>query len=1035
MQLKKLTAALLATLATGAVADTDTTATLKGLVNIDGASVTVEYEPTGLTKTRVLGDENNFSFSFLPIGGPYTVTVSAPGYETVTTEDVYLAIYQNSNLVFNLRSAGDIEEILVYGQKEANAQGFGTGTTLDRRSIDGIPTVDRSIADYAKLDPRINVNAAVSNIQISAMGVNNRYNDFQIDGVSFNDPFGLNASGFGSLRNPISMDFIEQVSVDITPYDVSRGGATGASISVVTKSGTNDLDGSVYYTKRDEGDVGDLPNGSKFPPFEEEITAITLSGPIIKDKLFFFVGYEEFEKIAPYTYGPAGSGALNESRSATAADFERIAQIAQDVYGFNPGGFQNLSFPESAEEYVVKLDWFINDYHRVELNYAEKEEVNYNNIGLNKFSSVVYTKPPLTERMSLSYYGDLSDNLRVKARYTSYEFTEDAESAGGLFPEVAIDVGSDRIYLGGEKYRGANFISVVNDSYSLKLDYSLDSHIVTFGAEYQEGRVQNQFLARYNGEVQFNSIDDFAAGNWRSLRFQVPSAGLDALDTITADFDIEQYTFYIQDQWNVNDLLSVQYGLRWDMLETPTKPVTNTAFVDAYGFTNANAFDYDVLQPRASFEYFLSEAFEMGDWVESAYVRGGVGLFMGRFPNVWLGNAYSRPGPLSDYPNFRNYNPDIGPMPAGDPRFFWLNSPASSYTIAQPGSNSASQYVVSDFEAPSTWRSSLALDLVIFDGYELTLEYNKDVVNEALHYVDPGLVKTGTLADGRGTYSTSGSLGLANISEGGADAFTVSLRKAFLDDTLSLYAAYTNTDAEDVWNLTSSQAESNYGYQQRGDGDPRSASLSQYNVEHKFLAVLDYTAKIFGNNDTRFSLLWSHSSGEPYSVTYDANNSITGARGFYGDYDLAYIPTGADDSKVEFASAEVAADVMAYVNSSALAKYKGRIAPRNAFESPWITRMDLRITQDINLPEFLPLIGENKAIIYLDVLNLGNLIDDKDGIVKEYSFNTSAAIQVSGVSADGKAIISGVTPEQGLFTNAGEGKSSYEVRLGFKYEF
>jgi hypothetical protein len=1030
-------------------ADTDTTATMRGSVNAAGAEVVITYEPNGLTRSKSLGDSQSFTFSFLPVGGPYTVSVSAPGFESAVVNGVYLAIYQNDKIDINLLKAGAMEEVVVTGKKLVSGQGFGTGTTLDREGIDGIPTVERSIADYARMDPRVNINQESSRgLEISAMGANNRFNDFQIDGVSFNDPFGLNANGFGTMRNPISMDFVEQISVDITPFDVSRGSATGASIAVVTKSGDNEIDGSIYFTSRNEDGVGELPNGGDFPPFEEDIMSFTLSGPLFKDKLFFFVGYEEFERTEPFAYGPKGSGALNESEAATADVFEQIAAIAQSRYGFDPGIYQNMSFPETHEEYQVKLDWYVSDQHRLEANYSYSEDVLYQGIGRNKFSKTVYVKPPEIERYSLTYYGELSDRLSIKAKYSSYDMTEDDGSEGNLFPEVSItyqddDGNRDFIYLGGEKYRGANYIAVNSDFLTLKADYALDDHLITVGIESEDSSIANTFLARYNGEIQFNSIADFEAGQWNYLRFQVPTAGLTALDTITADFDVEKLTFYVQDVWNVSDNLTVQAGIRWDKLETPTKPAENAAFIAAYGYTNAQTFDYTVTQPRVSFEYDLSENLG-GSLIEGAVVRGGYGLFLGRFPNVWLGNAYSRPGPLSDYPRGNYFNRDgtvssfgemIGLMPAGDPTFFWLTSPDSTYEIAAPGSNSASQYVDPDFEGPSSWRSNIALDLNLAGGYDVSLELNHDAVNEALAYRDPGLQQNGAFAEGRGIYSTSGSLELTNTDEGSATAFTVSVRKTFFD-RLNLFAAYTNTDAEDVWNLTSSQAESNYGYQQRWNGDQLAAETSAYTIEHRFLASLDYSVELFGENTTRFSLVYNHHSGEPFSVTYNNRYGITGAYGHYGGYDLAYIPTGADDPNVNFASAEVADAVMAHVNGTSLAGYKGTYAPRNAFTGPWITRLDLRVTQEINLPEYWSAIGENKAIIYLDIINLGNLIDDESGIVRGYGYNTSAQIDTNGYDRDTGAInITGVDPDDGLFTATGSGQSSWQLRLGFKYQF
>lgn len=1025
-------------------ADTDTTATLKGSVNVTSGTVTAVYEPTGLTKSQAIGTDGHFAFSFMPIGGPYKVTVESEGYKTATISGVQLAVYQNTPLRFDLATSAAMEEVVVTGTKIANAQGFGTGTTLDRAAIENVPTASRAIADYVNLDPRIEINAEDSrNLEISAMGANSRFNDFQIDGVSFNDPFGLNANGFGTMRNPISMDFVDQIAVDITPYDVTRGNATGASISVVTKSGSNDFHGSIYYTKRDESQVGDQPNGSAFPPFDEKEVAVTFSGPIIQDKLFFFLGYDKFDRSEPYNYGPAGSGALNESYAADASVFQQIADIAKNTYGFDPGGFQNLSFPETHKEYSGKIDYVLNDSNRIQLDYSNSKDLLYQGVNRDVFENTVYSKPPKITRGSVTWYSDLTSKLHFKAKYTNYHMKENDSSKGGDFPYVTVryDNGTDYddIHLGGELYRAVNYIDVDSDFYTAKFDYDAGAHLFTFGMDYEKSHLINEFLARYNGDVQFDSIADFAAGNWSYLRFQVPTAGLTDINSISANFSVRKTTLYAQDSWQATPELTVQYGLRYDMVKTPTKPVENAAFTSTYGYSNAIAFDYKVLQPRVSFEYTLPTSIS---WVNSAVLRGGAGLFLGRFPNVWLGNAYSRPGPLSDYPTYRSYDPSIGPMPAataydGSPRFFWLKSAASTYTIPPPGSSSASQYVSPDFQGPNSWRENIALDVDVFDGYQVSFEVNHDKVRKAIAYRDPGLTRTGTLADGRGTYSTSGSLELTNTNLGHATAFTFSVKKTWFDSLDAMFA-YTHTSAKDIWDLTSSQAESSYGYQQRWDGDNLALTPSQYEIEHRFIATLQYTRQFFGNNDTKFSLIWNHHSGEPYSVTFDNKYAINNAFGHYGGYDLAYIPTGTTDPNVVFSSPTVASDVMAYVDSSQLAKYKGTYAPRDAFRDPWITRVDFRLTQEINLPRFWSRMGDegaNKAIVYVDVINLGNLLDKTMGIVREHQYNTAAIIKTNFTDSSGRFKITGVNPTAGLITATNAGQSSWQLRLGFKYEF
>ena len=1017
-----------------AFAEVETTSSIRGTVNVAGATVEITNQSTGQTKSVTAGTTGNFSASFLKVGGPYSVSASAPGYARESVDGLFLVLNESTNISITLVSTADVEEVVTTASRAGSIK-VGTGTLLDRTAMDGVPTINRSVADFAKLDPRVSINTGSSrNAEISVMGANNRYNDFSIDGVSFNDPFGLNANGFGSMRNPISLDFVDQISVDVTPFDVSRGNNTGGSIAVVTKSGTNEFKGTYYTTDRDESNIGDY-NGLDFATFSEEITSVTLSGPIIQDKLFFFVGYEELEASSPVLYGTKGSGAPNEAETVTAAIGQQIKDIAMNTYGYDPGALDNVSFPETHEEYTVKIDYYINDFHRAVLNVSHSEDYfprKYNR-GNTVFSNNYYAKPPEIDRQSITLFSDWSDRLRTKIKYTSYEMYEDDASIGDpFFPEARIRVGGDQVYLGGDRYRGANLINTTSDYFTFKLDYDLGDHIITAGVETEEADIYNLFIARYNGEIHFDSIDDFANGTWSYLRFHTPISGNANVSDAAAAFEVEKTTMYLQDKWYVNDDLTIIYGVRYDQRETPTEARLNPNFLARNGVPNNSKFDFDLVQPRFSFNMNVTDEVSgmfdgMFDYVVDATLRGGHGLFMGRIPNVWYGNQYSRSGGATDYNRFRSFSDTIGTMPAAavaDPRFFWLG-PTSNYQVRGAYFGDA-QGTDPDFEAPSSWRSNLALDLVTANGYEITFEYNLDDVNEGVFYKDLGLERTGQLADGRGVYDTSGDYWLTNASGGGAEAFTWSVTKDF--NGLKALLAYSTVDAEDIYPLTSTQAESSYGYTQRFDGENLSPRPSSFMIDEKWIFSLDYTAKLIGENDTRFSLVYISKSGENFSVTYDSGrNSVGGAS--YGGYDLAYIPTGAADPKVNFASAGVAASVMEHINNTGLRNYKGTYAPRNAFQGPDYRRVDLRITQDINVW------NDHKLIVYLDVLNLLNLLDDDKGIVEEYSYNNSRQILVNGVDAQGRVNITGVDPDDSLSVVNFNGQSVWQVNLGFKYSF
>ena len=592
--------ALISFLAVPISSDVDTTSSLRGSVNVSGASVEAEHTPTGVSKSTVSGSGGNFSLAFLPVGGPYTITVSAPGYNTEKKEGLYLVLAESAVISVTLSKA-DAEEIVVTAQAGSGAFKMGSGTLLTRDQMDAVPTINRSIGDFAKMDPRVSINSASSRYtEISVMGANNRFNDFAIDGLSFNDPFGLNANGFGSMRNPIGMEFIDQISVDVTPFDVSRGNTTGGSIASVTKSGSNEFHGSVFFIQRDEDDIGDAPDGSEFPEFSEETQGFTFSGPIIKDRLFFFVGYEEFEAASPALYGTVDSNAPIKADTLTTAMAEEIKSIAMNRYGYDPGVISSFALPETSEKTIIKLNANITDDHRAVLLYQKDEDLyprKYNR-GETVFSNNWYLKPPEIDRTSITLFSDWSDRLSTKIRFTNYELKEDDHSVGDpYFPESAISVGGDTVYLGGDRYRGANYINIESDYVNFKATYDMGNHVITGGIDLEDTSVYNLFIARYNGEVRFDSIADFEAGTYNYVRFHVPQTGISDVDSVAAVFDIEKTTIFLQDKIYLGDaVLSV--GVRYDKVETPDKPMLNPKFLERNGYPNNAAFDYDSIQPR-----------------------------------------------------------------------------------------------------------------------------------------------------------------------------------------------------------------------------------------------------------------------------------------------------------------------------------------------------------------------------------------------------------------------------------------------------
>ena len=1029
------------------VAEVDTTANVRGTTNTGGVTIVATHMPTGTVKRTVSSDSGNYSLSFLPIGGPYKIIASKDGFASESINDVFLILGKPANIKFTLALDSEIEDVTVTA-KAIEGLDMSSGTSLNREDIDLTPSVSNAMQDYVKFDPRVVVNGGGSrDAEIIVMGRNGRFNDFTIDGISYNDPFGLNDNGFATMRNPISMEFVDQISVEITPYDASRGGFTGGSIAVVTKSGSNEFSGSAYYSKRDQGDVGDFQNGESYPEFEESFSSFTFSGPIIKDKLFFFLGYEENELTEQTFWGTSDSNAPNKATHLTNAEADRIATIARG-YGIEPGLINSYSYPETQESVTLKLTGIINDKNRAVMTYSHSEDYYVSLYGGRSnrlyFSDYGYKKDPEIDRLSFTLYSDITDRLSTKIRYSTFDMTEDDTAistlkSGIAVPDIRVNHNGGRVYLGGDRYRGINYIETEREVFSFKGTYDLGKHVITAGYETKVDDTRNDFGSRWNGEMTFDSIDDFEAGTWSYLRTKLCPGGVNDISCVSNTMQVDHTSFYIQDTIYVSDILTVVLGLRNDSVSSPDKPRFNQSYFDTWGVRNDTTFDNSVNQPRFSFELDSSDIWFQDTNIISSTLRGGYGLFMGRIPLVFYHNAYGNSG-AAGWAYERNFDNELAsgvPCPMTNPaNHFWLNS--SCGYVPDFGGNSAYGVKTIDekFESPSSYRGNIALDLVTQGGYAITLEINKDIVNKSVRYSDIGYSSTETFASGRQVSSSDAeNIHLSNQGEGEATAYTFMVDKDF--GNVSTHIGYTNMEATDMFSLTSAQAESSYRNQVwTANNEDVSPARSDSMVEHKLVAALDYTTQIFGSNDTRFSLVFIRKSGEPYSMVYDWNawDSLTGNGVHYGSNDSVYVPTDVSDSNVAFSSDAVASAVMDEVNSSCMAGYKGSIMPRNACTSPYQSRLDLRVTQDIAA-------GPGTVVIYFDILNVLNLLDDEKGVVRDFGgwgHNTSDVFSVDSIDSSGAnpvPIIEGVRPNAGLDVNYNNGRSNWQMNLGFKYKF
>ena len=1001
------------------IASNDTTSALRGDTGVAEATVVVTNLATGLSK-RTSSDSNGiFSVGNLKPGGPYKITISKSGYATETLDNVYLTVSETAKLSVAMVSTADIDDVVVTGTRSASVQ---TSLAVTAEDITKIPSIERSISDYVKRDSRIFVEGTSRNATISVSGTNNRYNNFTVDGVEQNDQLGLNANGFPSVRNPISIETIEQIQVDISPFDVSKGNFTGASINAVTKSGTNEFRGAYYDYSTDEDNVGSL-NGAKPSQFSDETTGFVLGGPIIKDKLFFFVSREEFSSVSPaepYTY-----------KIATQALVDEIAAQTQALYNYNPGTTSFLPPPEMADKELIKLDWYINDNHRLEYVYSFSEDNTVKPYNYDiRFSSHYYNYPATTEKDTYAYYGDLSDNLYVQAKYSEVEWANDQDALGGEdFPEVRIKISAadgsyngttvENIFLGPDKYRSANEGFAFDEILNLKAVYTMGDHEITVGYDSIDKRLGNLFISRENGAYQFEGVQNYYDGIPSYFRFNKSATGdpYYAMAGFSGTFE----TIYAQNKTYISDRLTINYGLRYDSFEMDAGPAYNEYGSGLLGFRNDTIASTSILQPRFGFDLDATgmSIFD-NDRIVSAQLRGGYGLFAGRVPNVWLASPFANSGVVQ-------YGSRTGRFPEGTPEcttgaeITCFKSPETIYQdfpYSLFASSSPAQGIDPSYDTPSTWKFNLELLLTTANGYNLKAAVNIDNPEDGIGFTDASASVDQVGKTGLVVYDTNDAFYVTNAEGTSSESLTLAMDKDF-DNGLDIFASYTNTNAESGWVATSSQLSSNLENMPAVDRMNVGVGKTPWAIEHRLVAGLNYTANWFNNAPTSFSLFYKVYSGKRFSYTLD------GFDDGYSEYNtLLYVPTANDPNVVYSGVTE--GEVLSALEGIGT---PGSHVEANSGQLPYTRGLDLRIAQEI--PVRLDYL-DHKLVVYFDLLNVLNYINEDKGHVYYQSYGTRGILDSGGLDSEGRIIINGVDTRKGTIDSYA---SRYRMQLGFTYKF
>jgi hypothetical protein len=1052
VRLSKLALGLALALAAAPAFAQNTSAALGGTVTdasgqpVGGATVTIVHEESGTVSTVTTDANGGYVARGLRVGGPYKVTITKDG-QTQTREGVYLNLGETGDIDAKLVEAVELGAVTVVGTGGVfSSTAMGAGTDLSGEQLNNFPSIQRDLQDYARLDPRVSQTDKERG-EISAMGQNSRFNSITVDSVSVNDTFGLEANNLPTIRQPISMDAIQAVQVNVVNYDVTQRGYTGANINAVTKSGTNDWRGSLYGTYREKSWVrGEDDRGVEFNRFDtEKVWGATFGGPIVKDRLFFFVNYDKTELggIAPdLASGPLGSGAITE------AD---IADLIADATarGYTPGDLGSQAPTTTVESWLARLDWNISDSQRLAFRFSttDQSEAILPGFGTSflSLSSHWYDQQKSIDNYVVELFSDWSDSFSTEAHVSLRQY----DSKPQIFvaqPQVQVDFGPANVRFGAEQFRHQNVLNTDTLSAFLAGNLFAGDHQFKFGLDWESNDIYNLFLESNFGQYRYASDARFEIGRYRDyvLRTSVTGNPEDA----AAEATFDNTGVFAQDVWTVNNNLTITYGFRYDMASVGDDVPFNAAVQAAYGISNTETIDgTSLFQPRFGFNYTF-------DTERRTQLRGGLGLFQGAAANVWLINSFTNPGTtIAVYGCGTGFT---GANASCDS--FWAANPASPDPNNQPLFGSARMDVdmlEPGFEQPAVWKGNLAIEHELpFWGLVGSAELVLTSVDKGVFYEHLNL-GTATIQgpDGRPMYwanpaTASGSrngsnplfrevLLARNTGKGDGQNLSVKISKPFTrEGHWSWDVGYSYTDATEVNGLTSSRAISNWRSRAGFDVNEEVASRSAYVNRDRFTAAATFKANWFGDNETQFSAFYEGRKGKPYSWVY--NNDMNGD-GQAGN-DLMYLPNPGEVIWVRGSGGgqtvhpEDEATFWEIVDRYDIGA-AGEVIKRNSSYAPWVNSIDLRVSQEF------PMWNDRKGEVWLDILNVGNLLNKDWGLIDEVGFQSDGGQARSFVTFRGVDPVTGqyryevVTPEEGLIRRDNKGESRWGVQLGFRLSF
>jgi Carboxypeptidase regulatory-like domain len=1074
---------------------------------VAGATVTVTAVQTGAHYQARTRDGGAYTISGLTPGGPYTITVAAINYTPSSKTDLYLDIGTSVNDDFVIGSEViKLAEITVSASRETtfDTTAMGTGSMFSTPEVSRIESVRRDLQDLENLDPRtsmMQVGPSDSQFTLSVAGQNPRENNFLVDGVSAADNFGLNSNGYAGARNPIPPDWVSSLSLEINPYDLTFSGFSGGILNATLKSGTNEFHGSIYelYTgTRFRGPDPVVGLLGTHEPMNEHTTGFTFSGPILKNKLFFFVGYDAFREIASapaQLFNPAD----------TASDLAVVNSIITQAkaLGYDPGQLTNQAhFWE--QNFVAKFDWNISDAHKFEFTFRHTagnlpQFYNYTGSTTTSLSNSWYNSHRTDQSYTAKLISDWSaaiPNLHTEIEATYKRYNGTATLDGKDFPAVSIfnvqgastpTPGNTTIQPNGTLFLGTYYAYQLNNIYTweqeqhLYADYSVGNHTFKFGAQFDRTGYTDTFVPNYLGSYTFSNVSDWLnaapTGVTIVAPYSYPTGSSSPTQTYTLGSDVSHYYLLdispiIQDTWRPNSRLTVVAGARMDYPYEPQNPIFSQLFYNTWGYANNTTMNGNyTISPRFGFNYDLPTA-------RKTQIRGGAGLFLGQNPVVWVENAFNNAGqlstqaisntstPIGSRTGGAGYkftgNPATQPLP---PSALQGNAPVPSFDVIDP-----------NFHWPSLWKENIAVDhelpfwhLVLTAEADFT-QVQHDVFQKQLNYQ---LATSGPAFMPDGAIRYNGNITPTNIgSQYFVPGFTTS---NYYTSTTSTSSAtlLANTATSTVYDLTNTNKggseqytlmirramKDNWAFSlaythtfaTQVDPLPSSVASSNFlddpglnpNDNHNYRSQYEIPNKFVATMTRDFHFFPWSSSKTSISAQAIVQTGQPFSYVFKGDAngdgisgeDLFYVPAGPNDPLVTWASATEEAAFFQYLASNPdLSRWAGKVASRNSSFAQWQRTVNLHVEQEV------PISGNYHLTLFADCFNFANLLNKKWGVVTNYdgSFETQTiagtGYSPTGNGGKGQYIYTFNAGTLGLPTTFSD-MSRWNIQVGARLEF